>query len=48
MRKAEKPVNRLPAVRPISDGDTANMQIRTLTRGLEMYCVKCLLMNTQG
>ncbi len=41
-------VNRLPAVPPISDSDTANMQIRTLTRGLGMYSVKRLLMNTQG
>ncbi len=44
----EKPCKRLPAVPPISDSDTANMQIRALTRGLGMYSVKRLLMNTQG
>ncbi len=36
------------AVRPISDSDTSNMQIRTLTQGLGKYSVKRLLMNTQG
>ncbi len=40
--------NRLPAVCPISDSDTANMQIKTLTRSLGMYSVKRLSMNTQG
>ncbi len=43
----EKPCKQV-AVRPISDSDTTNMQIRTLTRGLGMYSVKRLLMNTQG
>ncbi len=37
----------LPAVRPISDSDTTNMQIRMLTQGLGMYSVKRLLMNAQ-
>ncbi len=45
----EKPCSRKKvAVRPISDSDTANMQIRTLTQGLGMYSVKRLLMKTQG
>jgi len=33
------------SVRPISDTDTANMQIRTLTKHLGMYSVKCPLMD---
>ncbi len=47
-RQVKSCVNRLPAVRPISDSDTANMQIRTLTQGLGMYSVERLLMNTPG
>ncbi len=43
----EKPCKQV-AVCPISDSDTANMQMRTLTQGLGMYSVKRLLMNTQG
>lgn len=30
----------------VNETDTANMQIRTLPWNLEMYNVKCLLMNT--
>lgn len=33
-------------VQPINDTDLANMQIRTLTQGLEMYSVKQDYMNS--
>ncbi len=39
--------NRLASVRPISDSDTANMQIRMLARGSGMYSVNRLLMDTR-
>ncbi len=35
------------SIHPINDADTTNMQIRTLTLGLEGYSVKCQVMNTQ-
>ncbi len=40
----ESRVNRLPAVRPISDSDTAKYANKNVTPGLGMYSVKRLFM----
>ncbi len=46
-RLGKKPCKQVACYSSNQDSDTANMQIRTLTRGLGMYSVKRPLMNTQ-